>query len=101
MYDYLLAGWASTDITPCKRVSLQGQNYERISEGVHDPIYATALALQKGNVQVIMVACDLIVIRRPLLLKVRACCYKTNRNFTGEYFNKFNSHAYGSVLFGL
>lgn len=71
MYDYLLAGWASTDITPCKRVSLQGQNYERISEGVHDPIYATALALQKGNVQVIMVACDLIVIRRPLLLKVR------------------------------
>ena len=42
----LLAGWSSIDITPSKKVSLQGQYHERISEGVHDPIYATALAIE-------------------------------------------------------
>lgn len=67
----LLAGWASVDITPAGRVSLQGQNYERISEGVHDPLFATVLALESGDEQAVFVACDLIVIRKPLVEKVR------------------------------
>jgi len=42
----LLAGWASTDIAPEEPVQLAGQFHQRISEGVHDPITATALALE-------------------------------------------------------
>ena len=42
----LFAGWSSIDITPAKKVLLYGQYHERISEGVHDPLYATALAIE-------------------------------------------------------
>ena len=42
----IFAGWATADITPDRRVNLQGQFYERISVGIHDRIYATALAIQ-------------------------------------------------------
>lgn len=47
----LLAGWSSVDIAPAKKVSLQGQYHERISEGVHDPIFATALAIESKSTE--------------------------------------------------
>lgn len=76
MTGQILAGWASVDITPAKRVSMQGQNYERISERVNDPLFATALALESTGdgerEQAVLIACDLIVIRRPLLERLRA-----------------------------
>ncbi|HHV96142.1 MAG TPA: hypothetical protein GXX37_06665 [Clostridiaceae bacterium] len=73
----LYAGWSSIDITPSKRVSLQGQYHERISEGVHDPLYATALAIVSKNEddsiieQAVMISCDLIGIQEILLKKLR------------------------------
>lgn len=42
----LQIGWASTDITPEKPVVLVGFSSARISEGVLDPITATALVLE-------------------------------------------------------
>ncbi len=59
----LQIGWASVDLTPDAPVFITGQRYARISEGVMDPITATALALESrfGN-GVIMVSCDLISI---------------------------------------
>ncbi|NSW89610.1 MAG: hypothetical protein HPY74_02820 [Firmicutes bacterium] len=39
------------DIAPAKKVSLQGQYHERISEGVHDPIFATALAIESKSTE--------------------------------------------------
>ena len=64
----LLVGWSSTDITPDRPVQLAGQWYERISEGVMDPITATALALETTGEdgpreEAIMVSCDLAAIR--------------------------------------
>ncbi|MCQ2400382.1 MAG: hypothetical protein MJ059_00455 [Lachnospiraceae bacterium] len=53
-------GWAETEITPDKKVSLFGQFAERISEYVEKPLTATALALDSGDDQAIMVSCDLI-----------------------------------------
>jgi len=73
----LLAGWSSIDITPSKKVSLQGQYHERISEGVHDPIYATALAIESRNEDgsvndhAIMISCDLVGIEKIMLDKLR------------------------------
>ncbi len=71
MEELLYAGWASVEITPPKAVSIQGQGFERISQGVHDPLFATALALKAGQEQAVLVACDLIVIRRELVQEVR------------------------------
>jgi hypothetical protein len=60
----LQVGWASVDITPPKPVNLQGQMGKRISKGVHDPLTATALALETkapdgSKEQAIMISCDL------------------------------------------
>jgi len=59
----MLIGWASTDITPDRPVCLRGQFHVRISQGVNDPLTATALAIEAsdgsgGSDQAIMVSCD-------------------------------------------
>ncbi len=64
----LYAGWASTSITPDKPVALSGQFHTRISKSVHDPVTATALAVEVKNGddvvdQAIIVSCDLVAIR--------------------------------------
>ncbi len=57
-------GWSMTDITPDKPVLLSGQFHARISEGIHDPVYATSMALEYGSgpssEKVIMISCDLV-----------------------------------------
>ena len=52
-------GWAEESIVPDKKVNLQGQLYERISEYVETEITATAMAVESGNEQAIFVSCDL------------------------------------------
>lgn len=63
----LKIGWASVDITPDRPVLISGQNNARISEGVMDPVIATALAIESGNgaasEKIIMIGCDLSQIR--------------------------------------
>jgi hypothetical protein len=61
----LKLGWASADITPDRPVVITGGSAARVSEGVADHIYATALALEStGNndtaEMVIMVSLDLV-----------------------------------------
>ena len=73
----LHVGWASTDITPDKPVVIAGQFHARVSEGVLDPITATALALESTDSdgpanQCVMVSCDLAVIADNLRDQVRA-----------------------------
>lgn len=58
--EMLQIGWASVDVTPDAPVYLSGQRYSRISEGVKDPIMATALALESDSGEgVILVSLDL------------------------------------------
>ena len=57
---HISIGWAMVDITPDRPVQLMGQYYERVSEGVRDPLTATALALDSGREQAVIVSCDLI-----------------------------------------
>jgi hypothetical protein len=67
-------GWSSADITPDEPVQLAGQHYARISEGVRDPVTATALALAGGDAPdaaVILVSCDLVSISDSLKCAVR------------------------------
>lgn len=59
----LEVGWASCDITPpVQPVLITGQFHARVSEGVDDPLSATALVLASAHDQAIFVACDLICV---------------------------------------
>ncbi len=77
----LLAGWAVRNITPDKPVQLQGQHHERISTHVNDPCLATALVLQSQPTagkpdHVMMVSCDLCMIPRVLIDRIRESLVK-------------------------
>lgn len=67
----LQIGWGSADITPEQPVLIAGQFHARVSEGVADPITATALALQSGPEHAILVSCDLVGISDELRDTVR------------------------------
>ncbi|MBR2365676.1 MAG: hypothetical protein IKA78_00730, partial [Oscillospiraceae bacterium] len=56
----LLIGWSEISITPDKKVSLSGQFAERISTHVEKPLTATAMAVQAGDEQMVLVSCDLV-----------------------------------------
>lgn len=64
-------GWAEESITPDKRISLCGQFYERISDGVESPITVTAFALECNNEQMVICSCDLTQINPGLQTRVR------------------------------
>lgn len=76
-------GWAQADITPDKPVLLAGQFHARVSEGIMDPVTATALAIEGATAdgaprQVVMVTCDLATIsddlRDAVRERVQAAC---------------------------
>jgi len=73
----LRIGWASADLTPEKPVVLTGFSRARVSDGVLDPITATALAVESVDGdgaagRVVLVSCDLISIADELRDRVRA-----------------------------
>ena len=71
-------GWAKREISTNEPVSIPGQMYIRVSEGIHDPLYVTALCVDGGEGQdaVIFLACDIVTqyggILAPLQEKIRA-----------------------------
>lgn len=72
----LLIGWSSTSITPDKPVALSGQFHTRISKYVHDPVTATALAIEAKSAnavvdQAIMVSCDLVRVTAEIQSRLR------------------------------
>lgn len=53
-------GWGRREISLNETVMIPGQMYMRISQGIMDPLYATALCLEDGTgEQVIFCSCDL------------------------------------------
>ena len=73
----ILLGWASTSITPDRPAQLCGQFHERISEFVHDPVTATALAITSAEDagvggQAIIISCDLVLITAEVQERTRA-----------------------------
>ena len=60
----LKAGFARTDITPPLGSPLAGSYKLRNADGVLDPIYLNALALQEGEQTVVIIAADVQMTRR-------------------------------------
>ncbi|MBR4219710.1 MAG: hypothetical protein IKR81_01065, partial [Victivallales bacterium] len=67
----LKIGWARRDVSTTEPINLPGQFYMRISTGVLDPVYATALFIEDGSDMVCLVTLDLVVIRNFVVDDVR------------------------------
>ena len=64
-------GWSEISITPDKKVSLAGQFAERISEYVEKPVTATAMAVEAGDDQMVLVSVDIVAIGYNLVEAIR------------------------------
>lgn len=78
----LRIGWASIDITPERPVLVAGMAQARLSDGVADPLTATALAIESAREgkpagKVVMVSCDLLYIVDTLRDRVRELVKKS------------------------
>lgn len=65
-------GWSEVNITPEKKISLAGQFAERISEYVEKPLTVTAMAVECGDDQMVIVGCDMPSVNHRLIVGVRA-----------------------------
>ena len=68
----LKIGWSEVNITPDKKVALDGQFAERISQYVEKPITITAMAIDSGDDHAIMCSVDLLMMKRQVVAEVRA-----------------------------
>ncbi len=73
------AGAARVDITPPGSPSLAGYGNRlgRPSRGVHDPLYARALALRAGDQTVVLVSLDLLAVTNDMVAAVEARVRRT------------------------
>lgn len=67
----LKIGWARRDVSTDKPINIPGQFHMRISRGILDPIFVTALVVEDGNDLVCFLSMDLVVIRSGLLDDIR------------------------------
>ena len=67
----LKIGWSEISVTPEKKVSLAGQFAERISEYIEKPCTATAMAIESGSQQAVIVSADLVGVSWNLVVAVR------------------------------
>jgi hypothetical protein len=56
------AGFARLDITPPLGTPISGYFYERLAEGVRDPLQLNALAYGNGTQSALIIACDVVAI---------------------------------------
>ncbi|MCM4168581.1 hypothetical protein KCTC52924_02158 [Arenibacter antarcticus] len=79
----LLAGFAKVNITPTivegspnleigefNRIKLAGYGDGKIANGVHDSIYAKAIALQVGEQKLVLISADLLLMPEPVVIAV-------------------------------
>ncbi|TSA33207.1 MAG: hypothetical protein D4R65_08225 [Verrucomicrobiaceae bacterium] len=94
-----LIGWNSQDITPEQPVELIGQYYQRISRGVRDPLFVTALAIERetdgGRQQAVMVSLDIIYVARDFQEEVRrvACSRVSDLDPGAIFLNATHIHS--------
>ena len=63
-------GWGRREISLDAPLRLMGQAFLRISEGVHDPMYATALCVDGGSDEVIFCSLDMTAPNAPSCLPI-------------------------------
>lgn len=85
-------GWAQTSITPSCNVLMEGQMYQRCSRYVHDPITATALALDNGDQKAIFVSNDMTEVPTHALEALKKEVEKRGIDFECVSLNVTHTH---------
>jgi len=99
MKSILKFGWSEISITPDKRLMLEGQFYDRISQYVETPITATALAIEAGDEQAILISADLTHVYAVLLEKVREKLAKLIPDFDASKLIVNATHTHTSAYY--
>jgi hypothetical protein len=91
--DVLHIGWAEVDITPQELpVYIAGQFCIRVSEGIADPIKATALVLESNGEHVVFVSIDTVSISEPLRDTVREQLHEAGLDPQKVILNATHTH---------
>ena len=90
----LYIGWSEVNITPDKKISLAGQFAERISEYVEKPLTATAMAVEAGGEQMILVTTDLVAVGGNLMDSIREKYRMPDKCLSGEAFSRLLSYSW-------
>ena len=69
----LKIGWGKQELSTTEPILIPGQMYMRVSEGIHDPLYATAMCVDGGEGQDVVIFCtvDLVVLRNGVIQMTR------------------------------
>ena len=88
----ILIGWEQLSITPVRPLIIEGQMYMRFSQYVHDPLTATALALDNGDAKVIFVSLDMTEVPTHCFGKLRAAVEANGIDFDCVTINVTHTH---------
>ena len=95
----LKIGWAKREISTTDPVSIPGQMYIRVSEGIHDPLYVTALCVDGGEGQdkVIFLSCDIVTPWPGILQPIRDKLKERRPEIPEEGFILNVTHTHSSI----
>ncbi len=96
--DKLLIGWAEESIVPDKKVSLDGQFFERISEYVESEISVTAMALEADGDAMIMVSADVVFLDIELVELAREKFRKMTNEIGADKIMVAATHTHNSLI---
>lgn len=67
------AGYSKVEITPGWQLELAGYGYylHRALQGVHDPLWARALAMESNGRASLLISCDLVGLGEPLVARIK------------------------------
>lgn len=92
-------GWGRREISLDAPLRLMGQAFLRISEGVHDPMYATALCVDGGSDAVIFCSLDMIALRLDLINSIKDAVRAQCPQLPADHIllNATHTHAGGCI----
>ena len=93
-------GWAVRDITPDRPVSLRGLFNLRIATEVRDPLTLTALAVETGEEQTILVSMDSCAVNDEVLESVREALRERLPEFDPEHLIASATHTHTAPFSG-
>lgn len=92
-------GWARREISTNEPVSILGQMHLRISKGILDPLYITALAMDGGAGQdhAIFLSCDMVTVPWDILETLRASVKAAQPEINPEWIVLNATHTHASL----
>lgn len=92
-------GWSKKDVSVEGPIGMPGQFYERISEGILDPITVTALAIDDGNGASILLSCDFAALGGGIIEEIRDAVRAKNPAIAAERILANATHTHTSPRF--